>query len=119
MLRDESTAVRLDNRVVIMVGGKGLRLRPLTAETPKPMRPIADKPLLEVIVRQLAAQGFHRFIFALHYKFEQIQAHFGDGSALGCASTTYLSSSRLAPRVRLACCARRWSSRSSSPMAIC
>ncbi|NEX17758.1 MAG: hypothetical protein C1943_14340 [Halochromatium sp.] len=83
MLRGESSAVRLDNRVVIMVGGKGLRLRPLTAETPKPMLPIADKPLLEVIVRQLAAQGFHRFIFALHYKFEQIQAHFGDGSAFG------------------------------------
>ncbi|MCF8003019.1 MAG: nucleotidyltransferase family protein [Chromatiaceae bacterium] len=75
--------LRLDNLVVIMVGGKGLRLRPLTAETPKPMLPIADKPLLEVIVRQLAAQGFHRFIFALHYKFEQIQAHFGDGSAFG------------------------------------
>lgn len=81
--RTDTPKPLFDNLVVIMVGGKGMRLRPLTVETPKPMLPIADKPLLEVIVRQLAGQGFHRFVFALHYRFEQIQTHFGDGSAFG------------------------------------
>ena len=69
--------------VVIMAGGMGTRLEELTRDTPKPMLKIGARPLLETIVRSYAEQGFRRFYFAVNYKSEQIEAHFGDGSALG------------------------------------
>ncbi len=69
--------------VVIMAGGLGTRLEDLTRDTPKPMLKIGARPLLETIVRSYAEQGFRRFYFAVNYKSEQIEAHFGDGSALG------------------------------------
>jgi dTDP-glucose pyrophosphorylase len=69
--------------VVIMAGGLGSRLEQLTRETPKPMLKVGSRPLLETIVRGYAEQGFRRFYFAVNYKAEQIEAHFGDGSALG------------------------------------
>lgn len=69
--------------VVIMAGGMGTRLRELTQDTPKPMLRVGSRPLLETIVRGFADQGFRNFHFAVNYKAEQIEAHFGDGSALG------------------------------------
>lgn len=72
-----------DNWVVIMAGGLGSRLAELTRDTPKPMLKVGSRPLLETIVRGYADQGFRRFYFAVNYKSEQIEAHFGDGSALG------------------------------------
>jgi dTDP-glucose pyrophosphorylase len=69
--------------VVIMAGGLGSRLEELTRETPKPMLKVGSRPLLETIVRRYAEQGFRRFYLAVNYKAEQIEAHFGDGSALG------------------------------------
>lgn len=69
--------------VVIMAGGLGTRLEELTRDTPKPMLKIGSRPLLETIVRGYAEQGFRRFYFAVNYKSEQIEAHFGSGSALG------------------------------------
>lgn len=72
-----------DNWVVVMAGGIGSRLQDLTRDTPKPMLKVGARPLLETIVRSYAAQGFRRFYFAVHYKAEQIEAHFGDGNALG------------------------------------
>ena len=69
--------------VVIMAGGLGTRLRDLTRDTPKPMLKVGSRPLLETIVRGYAEQGFHRFYFAVNYKADQIESHFGDGSALG------------------------------------
>jgi dTDP-glucose pyrophosphorylase len=72
-----------DNWVIIMAGGLGTRLQELTRETPKPMLMVGSRPLLETIVRGYAAQGFRRFYFAVNYKAEQIEAHFGDGSKLG------------------------------------
>lgn len=72
-----------DNWVVIMAGGLGTRLAELTRDTPKPMLKVGSRPLLETIVRGYADQGFRRFYFAVNYKSEQIEAHFGDGSALG------------------------------------
>jgi len=69
--------------VVIMAGGLGTRLEGLTRDTPKPMLKIGARPLLETIVRSYAEQGFRRFYFAVNYKSEQIEAHFGDGGALG------------------------------------
>lgn len=69
--------------VVIMAGGRGSRLEALTRETPKPMLKVGSRPLLETIVRSYANQGFRRFWLAVNYKAEQIEAHFGDGAALG------------------------------------
>ncbi len=69
--------------VVIMAGGLGSRLEELTRSTPKPMLKVGSRPLLETIVRGYADQGFRRFYFAVNYKAEQIEAHFGNGHALG------------------------------------
>lgn len=74
---------RFPNRVVLMAGGRGRRLRPLTARTPKPMLKVGGKPLLEHLIEQLAAAGFSRFILAVNYLAGQIQSHFGDGSRWG------------------------------------
>lgn len=72
-----------DNWVVIMAGGLGTRLQELTRDTPKPMLKLGSRPLLETIVRGYAEHGFRRFWFAVNYKAEQIEGHFGDGSSLG------------------------------------
>jgi dTDP-glucose pyrophosphorylase len=80
----------LPNRVVLLVGGMGRRLMPLTADTPKPLLPVGDKPILETIIEQCAAAGLRRFTLALSHGAEQIRRHFGDGSRLG-VSIDYLA----------------------------
>lgn len=77
-----NTPVR-ENWVVIMAGGLGKRLEHLTRDTPKPMLRVGTKPLLETIVAGYSAQGFRRFYFAVNYKAEQIEHHFGDGKKFG------------------------------------
>lgn len=72
-----------DMPVVLMAGGQGLRLRPLTEHTPKPMLEIGGRPILETIVRRLAGAGFANFHISVNYRAEIIQNHFGDGSDLG------------------------------------
>lgn len=72
-----------ENRVVIMAGGLGSRLKELTHERPKPMLEVGSRPILETILRSWADQGFHHFYFAVNYKAEHIEAHFGDGSRFG------------------------------------
>ncbi|TBN55962.1 CBS domain-containing protein [Glaciihabitans arcticus] len=69
--------------VVLMAGGRGQRLYPLTKDVPKPMLPIGDVPLLEIILRNLAAQGFVNVYISVNYLAEVIEQHVGDGSALG------------------------------------
>ncbi|MDE2292970.1 MAG: NTP transferase domain-containing protein, partial [Elusimicrobia bacterium] len=59
----------------------GQRLGPLTRSRPKPMLPLGDKPILEVLLEQFRESGFTRFFFAVNYLAEQIMSHFGDGSA--------------------------------------
>jgi dTDP-glucose pyrophosphorylase len=71
--------------VVIMAGGKGTRLMPLTADTPKPMLPVGGKPLLERIIDQLRAAGVNRVHIATHQLREKITGHFGDGATFGVA----------------------------------
>lgn len=71
---------RYPNRVVVMAGGVGKRLRPLTANTPKPMLRLGDKPILEHVLEQMVAAGFTHFSFTVNYLAEQIERHFGDGS---------------------------------------
>lgn len=73
----------LDNPVFIMAGGFGTRLRPLTDNCPKPMLPVAGKPLLEHLVERFIAQGFWKFYISTHYLPERIVEHFGDGTDLG------------------------------------
>ncbi len=72
-----------DNLVVIMAGGRGVRLAPLTQTCPKPMLKVAGRPLLETIIERLRAQGFGRFRLAVNYLAEMIEDHFGDGSGMG------------------------------------
>lgn len=68
---------------VIMAGGLGTRLRPLTETVPKPMLPVGDRPLLELIVEQLRTSGVRRVNVATHYKKEIITDHFADGHEFG------------------------------------
>ena len=76
----ESPAVDGDNLVVLMAGGLGMRLRPLTNDIPKPLLPVGNKPLLQTILEGFVDQGFTRFMISVNYKAETIKAHFGDGS---------------------------------------
>jgi len=71
------------NPVVLMLGGLGMRLRPLTQKVPKPMLTVGDKPILETILEHVVAQGFNRFFFCINYLGEMIRDHFGDGSRWG------------------------------------
>lgn len=70
-------------KAVILAGGMGIRLRPFTFSIPKPLLPIGEKPILEIIIRQLKKFGFKEFIMAVGYKSRMIQAYFGDGSDFG------------------------------------
>lgn len=70
-------------RGVVMAGGLGIRLRPLTNDIPKPMMPLAGRPLLEHIVDQLRESGVNRLNFTTFYKGEVIEEHFGDGADFG------------------------------------
>ena len=67
-------------RAMVMAGGFGTRLKPLTDQVPKSMLPVGDRPLLELIVRQLQQAGIRRVNLATHYKADVIEQHFGDGS---------------------------------------
>lgn len=80
---DYLAAPARENWVVIMAGGMGRRLEELTRETPKPMLKVGARPLLETIIQGYADQGFRHFYFAVNYKAEQIEEHFGSGSRHG------------------------------------
>lgn len=70
----------MSKRAVVLAGGKGTRLRPYTLVLPKPLMPIGDSPILEVIVKQLAAAGFDHITLAVNHQAEIIKAFFMDGS---------------------------------------
>jgi dTDP-glucose pyrophosphorylase len=72
-----------DNTVVIMAGGVGLRLRPLTENTPKPMLSVGGKPMVQHTIEALRSEGFANFVLAINYLGDQIESHFGDGSDFG------------------------------------
>jgi len=77
----------MTKHAVILAGGKGKRLRPYTVVLPKPLMPIGDYPILEVIIRQLAIQGFTSITLAVNHQAELIKAFFGDGSKWNIAIT--------------------------------
>ena len=68
---------------ILLVGGKGTRLRPLTISTPKPLLPIAGVPLLEHQLRKASAAGIRRIVFATSYRAAMFTEAFGDGSRFG------------------------------------
>jgi len=70
-------------RAVILAGGRGTRLAPYTVAFPKPLMPLGDTPILEVVVRQLRHYGFTHLTFAVGHLAELLQAFFGDGSKYG------------------------------------
>lgn len=70
-------------KAVVMAGGFGTRLRPLTNDTPKPMLPLGDRPLLELIIGRLRDAGIRRVNLTTHYRSDVISNHFGDGKKFG------------------------------------
>jgi len=70
-------------KTVILAGGKGTRLRPYTTVFPKPLMPIGDKPILEVIIHQLRSQNLKDIIITVGHLGELIMNFFGDGRQLG------------------------------------
>jgi NDP-sugar pyrophosphorylase family protein len=89
----ESTNTTDDNgekplKAVVLAGGLGTRLRPLTYSRPKPMLPLGPKPALQYVIESLARSGFNRIIVTTNYLQEQIEGYFGNGSRFG-VSLTY------------------------------
>lgn len=74
---------RLDNTVVLMAGGVGSRLRPLTANCPKPMLKVGAKPLLETIIESFMEHGFHNFYISVNYLADMVKDYFEDGREWG------------------------------------
>ena len=72
----------MSKRAIILAGGEGTRLRPYTNDLPKPLVPISDMPIIEIIVRQLVNYGFDEITLTINYKGEKIKNFFGDGSEL-------------------------------------
>jgi NDP-sugar pyrophosphorylase family protein len=70
-------------RAIILAGGKGTRLRPYTIALPKPLVPIGEKPILEIIITQLISNGFEHITITINHLADIIKAFFGDGSKWG------------------------------------
>src|SRR3954471_8380759 len=69
--------------VVVLAGGKGTRLMPYTTSLPKPLMPVGEYPILDILLRQLAAQGFRRITLAVGHLAGLIQAYFKEGQDWG------------------------------------
>ena len=80
---------------VVLAGGLGSRLRPYTVVLPKPLMPVGDMPILEVIIRQLARHGISRIILAVNYQAEILRAFFASGEKFGVEITYSLETKPL------------------------
>ena len=78
-----ATPLARPNLMVIMAGGMGTRLRPHTQDCPKPLLPVAGKPMLEHIMERAKLEGFSQFVLAIHYLGHMIEDHLGNGERLG------------------------------------
>lgn len=78
-----TTPPNRSNLMIIMAGGLGTRLRPHTEKCPKPMLPVAGKPMLEHIIDRAKLEGFSHFVLAIHYLGKMIEEYFGNGARLG------------------------------------
>jgi len=90
---DLVTPDEISTPVVLMAGGKGVRLYPLTKDVPKPMLKIGDMPIIEIILRKLKAQGFKNVYISVNYLGNVIEDHIKDGAWLG-LNVTYLRESQ-------------------------
>src|SRR5580658_3475261 len=70
-------------KAVVMAGGEGSRLRPLTSARPKPLAPVVNKPVMHHIIDLLRRHGIHEIVATVHYMADEIEAYFGNGSELG------------------------------------
>ena len=87
-------STELPNWAVIMAGGQGTRLRPLTEHVPKPMLKVAGRPILERLVLHLVGSGIRRVFISINYLGHMIEEHFGNGERFGCR-IEYLRESQL------------------------
>ncbi|GJM24125.1 MAG: nucleoside-diphosphate-sugar pyrophosphorylase [Phycisphaerae bacterium] len=83
----------MNDCVVILAGGQGSRLRPYTTVLPKPLMPVGDVPILELLVKQLRSLGLKRLIFATNYRDGLLRSYFGTGKSLG-VDITYCKENR-------------------------
>lgn len=81
------------NRVILMAGGLGTRLRPLTEEIPKPLLKVGNKPILETIIGNFVKYGFVNITISVNYKADMIKEYFSDGSKLG-ANIDYIEETK-------------------------
>ena len=89
ILNEILTATKLKNPVILMAGGLGTRLRPLTESCPKPLLKVGGSPVLETILEGFTDKGFDTFYISVNYKAEMIEEYFGNGSKWG-VSIEYL-----------------------------
>jgi dTDP-glucose pyrophosphorylase len=82
-LEEQIAPLPLPTPAVIMAGGEGRRLRPLTESTPKPLITVGGKPLVEIMIERLRQSGITEITVAVHHKSEMIRERLGDGSRLG------------------------------------
>jgi dTDP-glucose pyrophosphorylase/CBS domain-containing protein len=88
--RDDFLEQTFDVEALVMAGGIGSRLYPLTQQTPKPMLPVGDRPLMEIMIGQLRDAGIRRVHVAINHQKDKIVEHFKDGSHLN-VEMSYLS----------------------------
>lgn len=94
-LDDLIGATERPNWVVLMAGGLGTRLQPLTDECPKPLLPVGGKPILESILESFAEQGFKHIFLSVNYRAEMFRNHFGEGERWGVQVAYLHESTRL------------------------
>ena len=92
-------------KAVVMAGGFGTRIQPLTSSVPKPMIPVYNKPMMEYIIMSLRDAGIKDIAILLYFKPEIIKEHFGDGSKLG----IHRSEERRVGKECPSMCISRWS----------
>jgi dTDP-glucose pyrophosphorylase len=83
LIDDLALAKQSDHWVVLMAGGLGSRLKPITDDIPKPLIRVGDRPILETVLSGFVKAGFDKFFISINYKAEMIREFFGDGSAWG------------------------------------
>ena len=89
------TREKKSNKIILMVGGLGTRLRPLTENTPKPMLKVGNKPILQTIVEKFAQYGYTDITMCVNYKSDVIQEYFGNGIAFGVTIEYILEEQRM------------------------
>ena len=97
LLRELLGRVDRPNVGLILAGGRGTRLQPVTDSLPKPMIPVAGTPILERVLNHLIGFGLNRIVLSVGYLGQMIEDHFGDGSHFGC-EITYLKEDPNSPR---------------------